>query len=813
MANSLEILITGKDQFSPKAQQAQRSAKGLKGGMAGLGKTVVGVGAGFIAAQASIAGVSKLFSSTIGSALKFEHQLAQIRGLTGATKKDTDLLSGAIKDMARTMPKSPAELGAGAYFIISAGITDAAEAANVLEISAKASAAGLGETRVVADAVTSTLNAYKLEASDAARVTDILTTTVRLGKTEAAALAGSIGRILPVAAAMGVSFEEVGANLAVMTKVGLSADEAATSLRAVMTQLLRPTTEASDALAALGLSGETLRKQIREKGLLSALSTLMEKTGGNTEQITKIIPNVRALTNVLGTVGSQAETYADTLDQMNNAQGATEKAFAEVADTAQFKMQVALSDLNVTLMELGAQVLPVVVPMMKAVVAVLQDMAGAVGVVLDPIEALKTGFQGLNQPLLGLLRDTGLTRENFVGIGQDALMSSEQIAEMGRSIGLTSKEIREALREAGEVGAVIDAAGEVDRFRRRADELAGALAEAEDKAAGLDSVSADLEATIADLTAESMDARDALLDLFKDPTLQELNATAALKTLQLEEARLIDTAGPLTDAIKKQAKEMAQETGDAEALELQIRGLTSAETDRLSLLQNELIPEQQDHIDVLRLQRDELGAVTEANVMTARSQDDLVLAVMRGTETFNAAEIAEEAATTELANYQRIVQFSIGDQNRLTASLRAGETAVDPWVKSLQASRRELLKGTETADSWITKLRSVPKRVSTIWDISIEPSVTVQGFTITAQQAELFRGAQHGFHGTVTGPQGFFIEPGKTERVDITPSGGGGGGGGGVTVNLNLYDAVLVGEDAGEQLAEIVLPHIRRAVA
>jgi hypothetical protein len=128
----------------------------------------------------------------------------------------------------------------------------------------------------------------------------------------------------------------------------------------------------------------------------------------------------------------------------------------------------------------------------------------------------------------------------------------------------------------------------------------------------------------------------------------------------------------------------------------------------------------------------------------------------------------------------------------------------------LQASKRELQAGTKTADAWITKLRSVPARVSTIWDISVP--VTFAGFTITAEQAALFRGAQHGFHGTVTGPQGFFIEPGKTERVDITPGGGGGGGGGGPSIIINI-DTLIGGEDAAAELADILMPHIRRAVA
>ena len=42
MTNVVQILIEGKDQFSGPAGMVQRSAKGLRGGMASLGRAVRG---------------------------------------------------------------------------------------------------------------------------------------------------------------------------------------------------------------------------------------------------------------------------------------------------------------------------------------------------------------------------------------------------------------------------------------------------------------------------------------------------------------------------------------------------------------------------------------------------------------------------------------------------------------------------------------------------------------------------------------------------------------------------------------------------
>lgn len=60
-------------------------------------------------------------------------------------------------------------------------------------------------------------------------------------------------------------------------------------------------------------------------------------------------------------------------------------------------------------------------------------------------------------------------------------------------------------------------------------------------------------------------------------------------------------------------------------------------------------------------------------------------------------------------------------------------------------------------------------------------------------------GAQHGFHGDVVGPRGFFIEPGVRERVDIGPAGHGTGAS--LTFNITNHFTVQDGHDAADRWA------------
>ncbi len=128
----------------------------------------------------------------------------------------------------------------------------------------------MGDTATIADLATSALNAYGEANISATQATDVMVAAVREGKLEASELAGSMGRVLPIASAMGVRFDEVGAAFAALSRTGTNAAEAATQVRGILSSLLRPTKQSEDALAGMGLSAEGLRKQIREKGLLSS---------------------------------------------------------------------------------------------------------------------------------------------------------------------------------------------------------------------------------------------------------------------------------------------------------------------------------------------------------------------------------------------------------------------------------------------------------------------------------------------------------------------------------------------------------------
>jgi len=151
------------------------------------------------------------------------------------------------------------------------------------------------------DLMTTVLNAYSLEATDAAYVSDVLFKTIKMGKTTGPELALSFGRVASMAAAAAIPLEDMAAATVALTRAGLKTDEAMTALRQVINKIVNPTEAAQKAVERLGLtmfSEETLKQ---EGGLIKILAELAEKakyTSKDLKMFFEIIRNIRAVTGL-----------------------------------------------------------------------------------------------------------------------------------------------------------------------------------------------------------------------------------------------------------------------------------------------------------------------------------------------------------------------------------------------------------------------------------------------------------------------------------------------------------------------------------
>lgn len=348
-------------------------------------------------------------------ATDFQTSMRKINTLVGIGTDRLNSMTSDVIGLSNLTGRSSKEL-ADALFVITSAGQRGAEALDILERSAKASAIGLGETRAIAKTVTAAMNAYGKENLNAAQATEVLLGTVNRGNLIAEELAPVLGRVIGMSSSLGISFEEVGASIATFTRLGVDSAEAVTGLRGIMNSLLKPMDQADAALGKIGTNIEVFRKRIAKEGLAGVLIDLVEKFGDNEEAIADIVPNVRALATVFGTAGVQADSYREILGYLNTRVNELDKGFKSISGDTGFQFQKTLEQLKNTGIDLGRYLLPIVNNFLasirdlikrfneldsstKSMILTISGIAVAVGPAIWAIGALTTAIGFLTSPV------------------------------------------------------------------------------------------------------------------------------------------------------------------------------------------------------------------------------------------------------------------------------------------------------------------------------------------------------------------------------------------------------------------------------
>ena len=326
-------------------------------------------------------------AASVKMAADFDRSFSQVIGLTDVTASQAENLREQVVALAGETAKSPQELAEALYFVASAG-GDVSNIMATLTVSAKAAAAGLGETATVAGLVSGVMGAYGDAALTAAQTTDVLVAAVRTGRAEPAEFAETLGRVLPLAGQLGVSFQDVAAAVAVMSNGALDADEATTGLRQILADILHPAEQSKQQLLAIGISSEELRRTLREKGLLATLKQLEGQIGGNQEALGEIIPDVRALTSVLSLLGQEPEKVARVFEATASSAGSLASAFDQFRKSASGQLQQALVDNQAALLDIGNALLPLAADVLPRIATAVKTMADAFDALPGPLQSL-----------------------------------------------------------------------------------------------------------------------------------------------------------------------------------------------------------------------------------------------------------------------------------------------------------------------------------------------------------------------------------------------------------------------------------------
>jgi len=337
--------------------------------MKGMSKTFQNVGIKMMGAGVLLGG--GLLALAKGAA-DFEMAMREVNTMAGLTEEGFQSLSDEVKAVSSEVGKSSKELAGALYQIVSAGV-DAANAIDVLGVAAKAAVAGVTDVETAADGLTTVLNAFKISATKAMDVADIMFTVVKRGKTTFEELSASMFQVAPIAAAAGVKFEEVAAAIATVTKQGVPTSVATTQLRATIQAIIKPTAEMSAALKEMGYeSGEAM---LKEEGLAGALDLLTGHVEGSLEPLGKMFGSVEALGAVLSLTGENAATFAEDLKATTeDAAGSVESAYEQMNEGVGRQFELLFNDIKELGIEIGETLLPILKEIIEKLKPIIENL-------------------------------------------------------------------------------------------------------------------------------------------------------------------------------------------------------------------------------------------------------------------------------------------------------------------------------------------------------------------------------------------------------------------------------------------------------
>ena len=284
----------------------------------------------------------------------FTNGLAKVSTLVDTTVVSMQKIRDEIRAVSDETGAGVADLSESVYQAISAGV-DAGHAVSFVKDMTIAAKAGFTDTTTAVNGVTTVLNAYGKSAEEASHITDQMLLAQNFGKTSFGEMAQSMGNVIPIAAQLNVSTQELFGSIAVLTKNGIATSEAITGLKAAYSNILKPSSQAATLAEQLGL--EFNAAHLQSVGWVKFLEEVKKATGGDAEQMAQLFGSVEGLNSILVLTGKGAGDFDKVMKQMADSAGMTQEAYEKMLTPSE-QMQIAMNQLKNAGMDLAVSFTP-----------------------------------------------------------------------------------------------------------------------------------------------------------------------------------------------------------------------------------------------------------------------------------------------------------------------------------------------------------------------------------------------------------------------------------------------------------------------
>ena len=391
----------GVDSMNKAIKGATTSSRGLHQAL-----TILGIGSLAVGVRNAVSGLAD-----------FEDQMGAVRAVTGATGEEFEALRETAILMGQQTRFSATDAATGMQLLARAGFSAQQSMSTVDDVLRLKLVGSMNSMETATNVTIAALTGFRLNVSEAGRVTDVLAKAANVTNTSVEELGDALKLVGPIAAGVGVSLEETSAALGALSNAGLRGTLAGTGLRRVISELENPTRAAVRVLKDLGISSDSVKvsqvglteaiKRLRDAGVDAgtALQLFGDRGGPAFEVLANAVPEVEKLTGSLQKAAGESAKIAAVMDD-------TLKGSLLRAGNAVSTLVIRLGDL------FASAALRTVLDAVSATVRTLTDNLGTLAVAFDGLvgvlgggaAAIATFFERLPAAII----DAVLSMVNFV---------------------------------------------------------------------------------------------------------------------------------------------------------------------------------------------------------------------------------------------------------------------------------------------------------------------------------------------------------------------------------------------------------------
>lgn len=336
--NAIEGVNRELNDQEQETEQAASAMRGLDSAMekTGQGFTVFkGVVANLVTdgIRLLIDGLKEAAGYAIRTGMDFEAGMSQVKAISGATTEEMELLTEEAMRVGESTKFSASEAADGLNYMAMAGWKSEDMLAG-LEGMANLAASANTDLATASDIVTDTLTAMGYAAGDSAKLADVMAAAASNANTNVEMMGYTFKYAAPVAGSLGYNMEDLAVATGLMANAGIKGEQAGTTLRAGLTNLVSPAKSAADAMAQYGINVKNADGTV--KPLSETMELLRKKLGELPEAeqaaAASAIFGKEAMSGWLAVINSSDEDFAKLNSAIYNSEGAAKQMAATMQD-------------------------------------------------------------------------------------------------------------------------------------------------------------------------------------------------------------------------------------------------------------------------------------------------------------------------------------------------------------------------------------------------------------------------------------------------------------------------------------------------